>query len=119
MGVRIYSSGEPDFRLRLERLRDALRADRVTGGAAMGEAGAARTVSDIISDVRVNGDGALLSLTEKFDGVRLAPDRLRVGDVEIRAARAKADRSFIRLIRRAADNIRKYQRRVLVKVIGG
>ncbi len=42
----------------------------------------------ILGDVRRNGDGALVRLTERFDGVRLTPATLRVPPAEVRAPRA-------------------------------
>ncbi|MFN2524663.1 MAG: histidinol dehydrogenase [Actinomycetota bacterium] len=45
--------------------------------AVSGRASAA-AVEALVEDVRLRGDDALLEYTEKFDGIRLTPDRLRV-----------------------------------------
>ena len=38
----------------------------------------AKSVAEIIADVRARGDQALLEYTERWDGVRLGPGDLRV-----------------------------------------
>jgi histidinol dehydrogenase len=45
-----------------------------------------RAVASIISDVRTEGDVALLRYTKRFDRLTLAPDRLRIPTEEIDAA---------------------------------
>ena len=39
-------------------------------------------VQDVIDNIRENGDAALLGYTEKFDGVKLTADQLRVSEKE-------------------------------------
>ncbi len=63
-------------------------------------------VADILYNVRKNGDAALFQYCEKFDGARLAA--LRVSDEEISEALAKTDKDFIRILERAAANIRAF-----------
>ena len=41
------------------------------------------TVQVVIDNIRERGDAALLEYTEKFDGVKLTADQLRVTDQEI------------------------------------
>ena len=65
-----------------------------------------KTVGDIIADVKENGDKALMKYSEKFDGVR--PDPLEVTDKEIADAMAKVEPEFIRILKKAAANIRKF-----------
>ena len=66
-------------------------------------------VSQIIDDVRTNGDEALIRLTEKFDGASL--DSIEVPREEIEEAAITMDRGFIGVLERAAANIRDYHRR--------
>jgi histidinol dehydrogenase len=66
-------------------------------------------VLEIIADVRVRGDEALKSYTEKFDGVRL--DSLRVTDEEIERAYQNVSAEVLRIIQEAAENIRDYHER--------
>ena len=63
-------------------------------------------VADIIQDVRQNGDEALYRYCEKFDGAKL--DSLEVSQAEIDEALALVDADFLRILRRAAENIRKF-----------
>ncbi len=63
-------------------------------------------VSGIIANVRQNGDRALLQYTEKFDGVRLST--LRVTEDEMKEAIAYTEPEFLRILERAAENIRKF-----------
>jgi len=63
-------------------------------------------VSGIISDVRERGDEALFELTEKFDGAKL--ESLAVGADEIEEAIALVEPDFIRILERAAANVRKF-----------
>lgn len=65
-----------------------------------------KTVADIIANVKENGDKALLEYSEKFDGVR--PNPLEVTDKEIANAMAKVEPEFIRILKEAAANIRKF-----------
>ncbi len=66
-------------------------------------------VSDIIEDVRTNGDKALLRYTEKFDGVTLTD--LEVTEEEFAAAEAQLDPSFLKTLELAAQNIRHFHSR--------
>jgi len=66
-------------------------------------------VADVIRNVRENGDKALKEYTEKFDGVKL--DSLIVTEEEIEEAIGKTDPEFLRVLERAAENIRKFHSR--------
>ena len=63
-------------------------------------------VSDIIADVRANGDAALYKYCEKFDGAKL--DSLLVSEEEIEEAMAAVEPRFIEILERAAANIRHF-----------
>ena len=63
-------------------------------------------VSEIIANVRKNGDKALLEYCEKFDGAKLSS--LQVTREEIEEAVAAVDPKFLEILRRAAANIRKF-----------
>ncbi len=68
--------------------------------------GVEKTVSEIIADVRANGDKALLTYCEKFDGAKL--ESLAVTKEEIAQARASVEPKFIEILEKAASNIRKF-----------
>ena len=66
-------------------------------------------VSDIIANVRKNGDAALYEYCEKFDGAKL--DSLIVTSEEIDEAMAAVEPRFIEILEKAAANIRKFHER--------
>ena len=63
-------------------------------------------VSDIIRDVKENGDEALYRYSEKFDKVKL--DSLVVSDEETEEAFAAVEPEFLEILKEAAANIRKF-----------
>ena len=65
-------------------------------------------VMEVVAAVRKEGDAALLRYTEKFDKVKLTPDRLRVAPGEIEAAYAQVEPEFLAALRKAAANIRAF-----------
>ncbi len=66
------------------------------------------TVQNVIDDIRENGDAALLKYTEKFDGVKLTPDQLRVSEEEIETAIKSIDPELLTIMKEAASNIRRF-----------
>ena len=66
-------------------------------------------VTDIIANVRKNGDKALFEYSEKFDKVSLKG--LEVTKEEIDEAFAIADKAFVEIIKEAAENIREFHKR--------
>lgn len=70
----------------------------------------ARGVSEIITNVRRRGDEALLEYTERWDGVRLRPEELRVPE-EILAQPAE-NTPFARAFRSSVERIRRFHERV-------
>ncbi len=63
-------------------------------------------VADIISNVKENGDNALLSYAEKFDKVKL--DRLKVTEAEFEEGIKSVSPEFLAVLERSAKNIRKF-----------
>ena len=63
-------------------------------------------VTEIITNVRKNGDKALIEYCEKFDKAKLTT--LQVTKEEIDEAVASVDPDFLRILQRAAANIRKF-----------
>ena len=66
-------------------------------------------VAEIIANVRKNGDKALYEYCEKFDKAKLTA--LQVTKEEIDEAVSSVDPDFLRILRTAADNIRKFHSR--------
>lgn len=63
-------------------------------------------VTGIINEVKAKGDQALISFTEKFDKVKLTS--LSVTEKEINEAFEQTEPEFIRILQKAAANIRKF-----------
>ncbi len=67
------------------------------------------TVSEIIANVRKNGDTALLEYCEKFDKAKLSS--LLVSDDEMREALSAVEPEFIEILKKAARNISEFHKR--------
>lgn len=69
----------------------------------------AGVVSAILADVRANGDAAVLAYNQKFDHAELSS--LAVSEEEIAQAVAAVDPKLLRILEKAADNIRAFHQR--------
>lgn len=65
-------------------------------------------VNAIIEDVKKDGDQALFSYTERFDGARINAENIRVTKEEIEEAYRLVDPVLLDVIRKALINIRNY-----------
>ena len=65
-----------------------------------------KTVSEIIADVRKRGDTALYEYYEKFDNAKLTS--LEVSDEEFDEAQRSVDAEFLKILRDAAENIKRF-----------
>lgn len=65
-------------------------------------------VNAIIEDVKKDGDQALFSYTERFDGARINAENIRVTKEEIEEAYRLVDPALLDVIRKALVNIRNY-----------
>ncbi|MEC0372762.1 histidinol dehydrogenase [Paenibacillus chibensis] len=65
----------------------------------------------IVSDVKAEGDAALLRYTRELDRTELTADMLRVTKAELDAAYGQVEESFIAAISAAAENIRSFHMR--------
>ena len=77
--------------------------------------GVDKTVTKIVAQVRRGGDRALISLTRRFDGLKLERERIRVSDEEIQSALhalAPAEQDALEL---AARRIVQFHRRTLLR----
>ena len=66
-------------------------------------------VSEIIENVKKNGDKALYEYNEKFDKAKL--DSLLVSEEEIKEAVALVEPKFLEILKTAAQNIREYHKK--------
>lgn len=65
-----------------------------------------KIVFDIIENVKANGDKALFEYNKKFDKADI--DNLLVSEEEIKEALSLVDEKFIEILKKAANNIRKF-----------
>lgn len=86
------------------KYKELLKSRSTAVGAAVTEA-----VTDIIENVRMRGDKALLEYTEKFDGK--LPKYIEVPREEIEAAVSEADEKFINALIKAKENISDFHAR--------
>jgi histidinol dehydrogenase len=84
---------------------------KIEGRAGEVPAAVEKTVRKIIDDVRKSGDGALISYTEKFDGVKLVPKKIRVSEKEIEEAYEDLPEEDIDALRLAARRIADFHER--------
>ena len=70
-------------------------------------------VADIIADVRVRGDQAVLELTERFDRLALTADTMAISSAEIDDAMAAVSGADLAALQAAARRIEAYHRRQL------
>ena len=72
-------------------------------------------VRQIVSQVRHDGDRALLKFTEQFDKVKLKAQQLRVRSRELQDEARKADPALVRDLEKAIFNIYAYHKRQIQK----
>ena len=65
-------------------------------------------VEDVLNDIKANGDEAVLKYTEKFDGVTLTGQSMKITKEEIDEAMKEIDPELMSIIQMAAKNIRTF-----------
>jgi histidinol dehydrogenase len=92
------------------KLAKALRARGESNNeAALG------IVREIIEDVKLRGDDAVIDYTNRFDNAALTRETLEVSQAEMDEAYKSVDERLLGIIRRAAKNIRNFHRKQLKK----
>ena len=105
----LISYNQPGFNEELEKLRiSTLQA------TWSGDYGERNKVRDIVKDVENRGDKAVAEYTEKFDGVKLTPEQLRIGADELKKSHDEIDKGLLSTICRAIDNVCKYQKEIFI-----
>ncbi|WP_346354810.1 histidinol dehydrogenase [Azotosporobacter soli] len=69
---------------------------------------AVQAVERIVSEVRCGGDAAVLSFTERIDGITFATSDWRVSESEVADAYEKADPKVIASLRKAIANVKRF-----------
>lgn len=72
-------------------------------------------VKQIIEDVRLFGDEALLKYTKKFDRVKLSSKQLRVSQIEISGAYQNISPNFVSSLKVIIENVNKFYRKGIKK----
>jgi len=104
--MKIIRHGDPNFAAKLRE---------VTAPSSLFDPDIEQRTRAILDDVRLRGDAALLELTEKFDGARLAPARLGISQAELFNASLAADESLRMALAEAEQNIAAFARKSLRK----
>ncbi|MDP6635499.1 MAG: histidinol dehydrogenase [Phycisphaerae bacterium] len=112
MDISIIKTDSPDGPAAVAALKDTLRKGELTAGGS--ELDVRTIVRDIIADVETGRDSAAAALTSRFDQAQITPETIRVPQEQILAAHQAADEEFLQLVRRVADNIRRYQESILI-----
>lgn len=69
---------------------------------------AAQIVDRIVSEVRREGDAAVIKYTKLIDRTEFTAEQFLVTEAEYEAAYAEADPAIVASLKRAADNVRRY-----------
>jgi histidinol dehydrogenase len=106
----LISASEPDFEARLGRLRfEVVDATRFKIGSKEYE-----QVRRIVQDVAARKNAAVREYTERFDGVELTPEQFKVNRNELEKAHKKIDAGLLDSLRKAIENVRKYQKEIFI-----
>ena len=105
--------------MRVQRWRDmdddARRQLLDRGAAAIFNPSMKESIGRIIDDVRAHGDEAVSRALRDFDHVDVAPDRLRVGEAEVAAARRAIGPELLAAVRDMIDHIRRFNEQVMAR----
>lgn len=97
--INIISSNSNEFSNFFESLRK--RAENFNGDIS-------KIVENIVNDIRINGDEALIKYTTKFDSDKVSTKNMLVSSLEIDEAYKSVDNEFIDALKTAEENIREF-----------
>jgi len=106
----VMHHNDPDFQDSVRRLQD----EHSMQAFLHSRKSLAQSVSAIVEEVRNRGDEAVAEFTEKFDKVRLAPAQFRVPQEELKKAHEGLDKELLQSLRKAIDNVRRYQAEIFI-----
>ena len=72
-------------------------------------------VGKIVKDVRARGNAAVLDYTERFDGVRLSEDKLRLNQKELERAYREIPERLRTALRNSAERLKMFQERQMLE----
>jgi histidinol dehydrogenase len=102
MTIRIESYATDQGKKSMDNLRDRF---------ALADSKCARTVTDILEQVRSRGDEAVLEYTRRFDAPELNLEAFRVSEEEFDQAAEAVDEDFMATLSFAAERIRLFHER--------
>ena len=117
MIIEIIKTDRPFEDARINALLNKIRSGGVISApeeASQVSEDIASAVREIINDVQVRGDEAIIDWTKRIDKVELSREQIRIAPEEIQQAYDKADEDFLSIIRQSAENIRAYQQEILI-----
>ena len=85
--------------------KDSGLFDKLVGRDRVGSKDVAGAVGEILTNVRENGDGAVLEYTKKFDRVVLNASSMKVSEQEVKTAYDAVDPKLVEVIRKSKANI--------------
>lgn len=91
------------------------KLNKLIAASSLFDPGVEQRALEIIRAVQRRGDKALLHYTEKFDGAKLTPGKLRVGQAELAGAWRATDTRTRKAIRLAKANVALFAKRSLRK----
>ena len=91
------------------------KLNKLIAASSLFDPGVEQRALEIIRAVQRRGDKALLHYTEKFDGAKLTPGKLRVGQAELAGAWRATDARTRKAIRLAKANVTLFAKRSLRK----
>lgn len=107
----LISSSKPDFEKRMGKYRSTVTQAARSAGFTSRES---KQVTDILRNVIKHGDRAIAEYTEKFDGIKLAPEQFRISNSELKKAYMELDKNILTSLRQAIDNVRNYQTEIFI-----
>ena len=84
---------------------------RIASRGVASDAELAAAVARVVEDVRARGDEALLDWTERYDGVRLRREDLRVGRESLRRSAARCEPAVREALRESIRRVRAFHER--------
>ncbi|MFC1652855.1 histidinol dehydrogenase [Planctomycetota bacterium] len=101
---------DSDWQTRLTAIHQAVRAATYfADGSAQDQ-----TLTEILKQVKADGDAALSAYSAKFDQVTLTPDAFRITPEALATAHAAVDVDLMASIKQAIANVRNYQQAIFV-----
>lgn len=114
----LISSSHPDFSEQIKGLHRRLLREARFGGFDKESEVNRQIVLDIVREVDKDPDKAVAEFTKKYDGVELKPEQFKVSKEDLGKAHSEIDKALLISVRRAIENVRRYQREIFIGDFG-